>query len=118
MHLIRDVLCAGKTIERAARERGAQGKQKLAWWGGLFRRCLHYLAEIAGFAVKDAYRNRHKQLQRERKRESNSHDPARSEGALPEIKQPVPMAGQQRSTTDGFPIPCWQPRIRTRRLPP
>lgn len=43
--LMRDVIGRGKTIERAARERGDDSKHGVAWWGSLFRRCLHQLAD-------------------------------------------------------------------------
>jgi hypothetical protein len=66
--LLRDVLCHGLTIERAAKKRGDGNKAKVSWWGGTFRRCLHHLAEISGFAVSGAYRNLHRQVRRERRR--------------------------------------------------
>jgi hypothetical protein len=75
--LVRDILGSGFTIEAAAARRGDRDKVRVSWWGGTFRRCLRHLAEICGFAVQCAYRNRHEQLEREhrRKREVKDGDP-------------------------------------------
>jgi hypothetical protein len=98
--LVRDVIGAGKTIERAAVERGDRERKRVEWWGGLFRRSLKHLAEISGFAVPHAYRHRNQQMRREQKREKRekrekTNGDARSEGSGPESTQ----AGVQ-----GYPI--------------
>jgi hypothetical protein len=83
--LVRDVLGAGKTIERAAAERGDRERRRVEWWGGMFRRSLKHLAEISGFALPHAYENRRREQARERRREKREagNDDTRSEGSGP-----------------------------------
>jgi hypothetical protein len=54
--LLRDVVGREIRIADAARERG-QGHMT-TWWGGYFRRSLRCLAEVTGFAVRNAYAHR------------------------------------------------------------
>jgi hypothetical protein len=73
--LLRDVLGRGITVENAAKERGEGDAQRVSWWRGTFRRCLRHLAEITGFAVRNAYQNQQHQdarLQGERERQQTN----------------------------------------------
>jgi hypothetical protein len=65
--LLRDVLGRGITIENAAKERGKGDGARVSWWGGTFRRCLRHLAEITGFAVRNAYENQRREDARQAK---------------------------------------------------
>lgn len=68
--LCREVLGGGLTIERAAARRGDGDRQRVAWWGGMFRQSLRELAEVCGFAVRGAYANRRRdEARREAERE-------------------------------------------------
>ncbi len=73
--LLRDVLGRGITIENATKERGESDGLAVTWFGGFFRRCLRHLAEVTGFAVKNAYANQRHQDDRqeaERKRQEQN----------------------------------------------
>jgi hypothetical protein len=67
--LLRDVLGRGIAIETAAVARGDGDQLGMKWWGGTFRCSLRHLAEITGFAVRNAYANQ----QREEKRRDDEH---------------------------------------------
>jgi hypothetical protein len=65
VELLRDILGRGMTIETAAAQRGEGDKHRVGWWGGFFRRCLRHLAEVTGFAVRNAYANRQRENDRQ-----------------------------------------------------
>lgn len=68
--LVRDVLGQGSTIQHAAERRGEPTRQGVEFWGGRLQRALQQLAEITGYAVRGAYRNRRRNEERkERERE-------------------------------------------------
>lgn len=56
VHVLRDVLALGKTLERAAAERGELTKNNIGWLGGFFRRVLKALAVVLGYATAGAYK--------------------------------------------------------------
>jgi hypothetical protein len=63
--LLRDVLGRGLRIEDAAKERGEGEPVQVSWFGGFFRRCLRHLAEVTGFAVRNAYENQRREEKRQ-----------------------------------------------------
>jgi hypothetical protein len=84
---LRDALGRGITMENIAKERGeGSGQNVVAWYGGLFRRYLRHLAEVTGFAVRNAYENQ----RREDARQTRERE--RQEGNRRERKRGAPAA--------------------------
>jgi hypothetical protein len=87
--LLRDVLGRGITVENAAKERGDDDEARVRWWGGTFRRCLRHLAEVTGFAVKNAYENikREDARQDEQRRRQETNAKKRKKGGRREAQE-------------------------------
>jgi hypothetical protein len=50
LSLTRSVLTGGKSVDKAARDFGAETEREARFWGLLFRKCLDVLAKALGFA--------------------------------------------------------------------
>ncbi len=90
--LLRDVLGRGITIENATKERGESDGPAVTWFGGFFRRCLRHLAEVTGFAVKNAYANQRHQDDRqeaERERQERNRRERKKGGRREEQAEPT-----------------------------